>query len=640
MNLSLRNKLFISFLTVIIITGSFSTIVGIKLIGESITIIQNKVRLDLNSAREIYRETVEDIRNAIRFTSIRFFIKDAFLIGDIDRLTVNLEEIRKNESLDFLTLTDPEGKVLTRARNPEERGDSKAYYKLIDRVLKEKTIVVSTEIFFREELLKEGKELPAQAYTEIIPTPGNASTGKAAETSGMVIIAAAPILNYEDEILGILYGGRLLNRDNSIVDKIKNTVYGDEKYSGKDVGAVSIFQGNLRIASNTMTKEGNRAIGTLVSDDVYQSVFVEGNTWIEKAFAVDDWYITAYEPIKNISGETVGLLGLGVLENKYRDMQKNVLWIFLGITFGGIVLSIVICGFLTKTIMRPINSLLLATQNLSNGNLEQQVRLKDAPKEIDVLGKAFNFMVSSIKERDKQLRQRAQEEIIRHERLAMVGQLAAGVAHEINNPMGGILMFSHLLLRKAPPEGIMRENLERIEKDAKRCKDIVQGLLDFAREREPKIETFQINEVLKQAINLFENQPLFDNIEVVKQYQSDLPVISADPAQIQQVFVNIIKNAADAMNGKGMLMLNTRSSETSNDVEISFTDTGSGMSPDQLSHVFEPFFTTKEVGHGTGLGLSISYGIIQRHGGTIKVFSKVGEGSTFIVKLPKPNGKS
>jgi len=636
MNLSLRNKLFISFLAVIIITGSFSTFVGIRLIGGSITMVQDKVRLDLNSAREIYRAAVDDVKNIIHFTSIRFFIKDAFLGENVEGLKENLEEIRKNESLDFLTLTDPEGKVLLRAGNPEERGDSKAHHELINRVLDDKAVVASTEIISREELLKEGKELAARAYMQITPTPHTTSTKETVENSGMVIIAAAPILNYKDEILGILYGGKLLNRDYSIVDKIKNTVYENEKYNGKDIGAVSIFQGNLRIATNIMTKEGNRAIGTLVSDNVSQSVLLEGNTWTEKAFAVDEWYITAYEPIKNISGKTVGILGLGVLESKYKNMQKSVLWIFLGITFGGIVLSIIICGFLTKTIMRPINSLLLATHELSTGNMEQQVKLKNAPKEIDELGRAFNFMVSSIKEGDRQLRQCVQEEIMKRERLAMVGQLAAGVAHEINNPMGGILMFSRLLLRKVPQEGIMRENLERIEKDAKRCKDVVQGLLDFAREREPKIETFQINDVIEQAIGLFENQPLFHNIEIVRQYQSDLPVISADPAQIQQVFVNIIKNAADAMNGDGVLKIVTESAETDDDVKISFTDTGNGMTPEQLNHIFEPFFTTKEVGHGTGLGLSVSYGIIQRHGGTIKVFSKFGEGSTFLLKLPKP----
>ncbi|MCE5250125.1 hypothetical protein LLG96_07880, partial [bacterium] len=173
------------------------------------------------------------------------------------------------------------------------------------------------------------------------------------------------------------------------------------------------------------------------------------------------------------------------------------------------------------------------------------------------------------------------------------------------------------------------------EKEAKRCQNIVQGLLDFAREREPKTEEIIVNDILEKTINIFENQPLFHNIQVVKNYQSDLPVIMADLAQIQQVFVNIIMNAADAMNGKGTLTISTKSEKQLDTIEIGFTDTGIGIPPENLDRIFEPFFTTKGVGHGTGLGLSISYGIVQGHGGTIKVSSQVGKGSAFTINLPK-----
>jgi len=320
-------------------------------------------------------------------------------------------------------------------------------------------------------------------------------------------------------------------------------------------------------------------------------------------------------------------------------MEQKALWIFLAITFTGITVSVIICLLLTNSIMRPVDSLLLATRNLAGGNMEQYVQINDSPEEIAKLGEAFNHMVSSIKQRDEQLQKQAQEEVMKSERLAMVGQLAAGIAHEINNPLGGILLFSRLLLQKAPSEGLMRDNLERIEKDAKRCQNIVQGLLDFARQREPKIETLELNDVLEKTINLFENQPLFHNIEIVKQYQADLPTIFADPAQIQQVFINIIMNAAEAMDGKGVLTIATKSGDRDNYVEISFSDTGRGIPADELSRVFEPFFTTKGVGRGTGLGLSISYGIIQKHGGTIKVSSRLGQGSTFLIILPKNKTK-
>jgi two-component system NtrC family sensor kinase len=636
MKITFRKKLILSFLAVIGITGFFATFVGIKLIDKSIVPrIQDKVRVDLNSAREIFRGAEADIRNVIRLTSNRFFVRESILSNDLKRLNAELQKVKQKETLDILNLTDHEGTVLLRTRNPNQKGDNQTYNELIKRVLTEKNVIASTEILSREELTKEGKDIAERAYTKIIATPELNSTHKEAETSGMFIIAAAPILSDEGKILGVLYGGRLLNHNNTIVDKIRDMIYEDEKYNGKDVGVVTIFQNDVRISTNVKTENGQRAIGTLVSEDVYKNVLIEGNSLSKIEFAVRDWYITAYEPIKNISGKTIGILGLGVLESKYKGMERKALWIFIVITFAGITVSVIICLAFTNSIMRPINSLLLATRGLADGNIEQRVQLSNSPEEIAALGEAFNYMVSTVKERDEQLRQQAQEEIMKSERLAMVGQLAAGVAHEINNPLGGILLFSRLLLQKAPSEGIMRDNLERIEKDAKRCQSIVQGLLDFARQREPKVEILELNGVLEKTVDLFESQPLFHNIEIVKQYQPDLPVISADLAQIQQVFVNIIMNASDAMEGKGVLTIGTRSIDINDYVEISFTDTGNGIPPDELERIFEPFFTTKGVGHGTGLGLSISYGIVQRHGGTIKVSSRVGEGSTFVVILPK-----
>ena len=625
---------------VIGITGVCSTVVGIKLIDKSIVPrIQDKVRVDLNSAREIVQGIISDIQNIIRLTSTRFFLKECILTNELNSLSVELQNVMQQESLDLLNLTDANGVILVRTRSPNSKGDSQASNELIKRVLSERKAVASVEILSKEDLAKESEELAGRAYTKIILAANSKPTHKEAEDSGMFIIAAAPIINHNSEILGVLYGGRLLNRNNQIVDRIRDMIYEHQKYEGKDIGVVTIFQNDMRISTNVRMEDGQRAIGTLVSEDAYKNVLIEGKSLSKIEFAIDDWYITAYEPIKNVSGETIGILGLGVLESKFRSMERNALWIFLGITSVGMVMAVIICFVLTNSILKPIDSLLLVTRRVADGKLEQNVQLDNSPDEIAKLGQAFNYMVRSVKQRDEQLRKQAQEEIMKSERLAMVGQLAAGVAHEINNPLGGILLFSRLLLQKVPPEGIMRDNLERIERDAKRCQNIVQGLLDFARQREPRIEMLELNDVLERTVDLFEDQPLFHNIEIVKQYQADLPVISADPAQIQQVFVNIIMNAVDAMDGKGTLTISTKSGDRDNYVEVSFTDTGRGISSDELAHVFEPFFTTKMVGRGTGLGLSISYGIIQQHGGTIKVSSQVGQGSTFLVILPRNRTK-
>jgi two-component system NtrC family sensor kinase len=187
-----------------------------------------------------------------------------------------------------------------------------------------------------------------------------------------------------------------------------------------------------------------------------------------------------------------------------------------------------------------------------------------------------------------------------------------------------------------PAEGRIRENLERIEKETKRCHTIVKNLLDFARERKPLVESVDVNQLLDATLKLFEGQFFFQNIQVVRNYDMKLGSIEGDQSQLQQVFMNVILNAADAMNGKGRLVLATRSNDRDGCIEISISDTGCGIPPENIERIFDPFFTTKGVGHGTGLGLSVSYGIIQSHNGDISVSSDPGTGTTFTISLPKP----
>ncbi|MCD6552517.1 MAG: response regulator [Anaerolineae bacterium] len=240
-------------------------------------------------------------------------------------------------------------------------------------------------------------------------------------------------------------------------------------------------------------------------------------------------------------------------------------------------------------------------------------------------------------ERTKEL-QEAQEQLIQSEKLASIGQLAAGVAHELNNPISVMLGFSQAILRKLPEDDPLRKPLATIEREGLRCKGIIQNLLDFARRSKPSLQPTNVNEVLEAACALIEHQISLDNVVVTKGYDPHLPQVLADANQLQQVFVNIIINARDAMPRGGTLRLITRS--LGDEVHIIFSDTGIGIPPENIKRIFDPFFTTKEVGQGTGLGLSVSYGIVEQHGGTIEVKSEVGVGTTFIVKLPVMQGKA
>jgi two-component system NtrC family sensor kinase len=321
--------------------------------------------------------------------------------------------------------------------------------------------------------------------------------------------------------------------------------------------------------------------------------------------------------------------------NIRETVRLSAFWSFFLIAVGGLGLSLLLCYFFIKSTLKPISSLARATETLAGGNLEEQVHLENSPPEIAVLGRSFNHMAQSIRNRDRELRLRAQEEVLKSERLATIGQLAAGVAHEINNPLGSILLFNRLVLGNCSGDSPMRQNLERIEVEVKRCQNIVQGLLEFARPREPKDEPTNLNLLLNKTVALFENQPMFHNVEVVRQFQEPLPDAIVDPVQIQQVFVNIILNAVQAMERQGRMTMTTRFIRETDHIEIGFADTGCGMTKEILNRIFEPFYTTKGVGQGTGLGLSISSGIIQRYGGDIAVSSQIGEGSLFSITLPR-----
>jgi len=246
--------------------------------------------------------------------------------------------------------------------------------------------------------------------------------------------------------------------------------------------------------------------------------------------------------------------------------------------------------------------------------------------------KAFNEeLEQKVEERTRELKE-AQAQLIQSEKLASIGQLAAGVAHEINNPLGVMLGFSQVILKKLPEDDPLRKPLTSIEREGLRCKKIIQGLLDFSRRSTPALQPMNLNDALEAACEFIEHQITLDNIQVIKGLTPELPPIRADGNQLQQVFVNLIINAYQAMSQGGELRITTRA--VGDQVQAIFADTGSGIPAEVLKHIFDPFFTTKEVGKGTGLGLSVSYGIIESHGGKIEVESQVGVGTTFIVTLP------
>ncbi|HPD55962.1 MAG TPA: cache domain-containing protein [Smithellaceae bacterium] len=638
----LQSRLAIGFLVATCLTGVFATLVSLWTINRNtIAEVQNRVRQDINTAKLIYNNKIEQIKAVIQFTAEGSDLQDLISSDDFYGMGYIKARMRKSVDhktennhaiLDMLTLVDAKGRVLYRAGNPKLVGDSLLHDALVKRCIQKKEPVASTELMSLKDIVRENPALAKRATIDIIKTPLSAEIDKKQLTEGMVMKAAYPVIDRNNNmLLGVLVGGVLINQDNEIVDRIKQTVYHGEKYKGREMGVATIFQGGIRISTNVMTEENKRAIGTILSKEVYNRVIVEEKDWAGRAFVVNDWYITTYTPIFNLNRKIIGVLYTGILEAKYRDIMWEMIWINLGITVYGMLIAFIISLRLGNNIIERIKILKRATEAIASGNLDYKLS-PDKISGFNMLDEAFNYMARSLKEHNDQL-QRMHQQLARTEKLTAMGQMAAGVAHEINNPLGGILLYSSLVLEDLPENSPLRDNMQKIIYQANRCKDIVQGLLDFSRAPTGEMAPLQINQVVSTSLNLVKDQAMFHGIKIENRFADNLPEVMGDRSRLEEVFLNLFINAADAMNGKGKLNITTEMSK--NDcVRISIADTGKGVSKDLLPHIFEPFFTTKEPGRGTGLGLSIVYGIIKRHKGTIDAESEEGKGTTFIVTLP------
>jgi two-component system, NtrC family, sensor kinase len=627
-------KMILSLLLVIAIISIVFMVFGVRIISDRIVAeAQEKVRNDLNTGREIYLSELTHINTVVHLTADRFFLKDAFLSGNLEQAAAELTRVKEEEGLDVLTLTDQYGDVLLRASNPDVISDNQNHDPLMELVIQKMEPLASTIIVSAEDLQKESPLLDQQAYFEFIDTPHARYRAETEQTAGMMLKAASPVFDSQHHLVGVLYGGILLNRNYEVVDKIKQTVYHDVRYEGKDIGTATIFEDDVRISTNVPNENGSRAIGTRIAEDVYNQVFVQGKQWIGRAYVVNDWYITAYEPIRDINNKVIGILYVGVLEKKYLDIRQQTVYTFLTITLAGVLVTLAVSYLISLQILIPIRKLVSTSKALAQGDLDARVDIRSGD-EMEYLANSFNAMALALKKRDEQLKEFATKKIMESEKLAIVGQLAASVAHELNNPLTGIVTYSHLLLEKGPCDDSTRISVEKIAGQADRCKDIIRGLLDFSRQRKPEKTLSNINTILRGCISLVENQAAFHNIQIVENYQDNLPLVVIDPSQIERVFMNLIINAAEAMAGGGKLTLATRLDPDSRVVEVEFTDTGHGISEENMNKLFEPFFTTKDIAHGTGLGLAISYGIVKSHKGVIFVESEVGKGTTFVVRLP------
>jgi two-component system, NtrC family, sensor kinase len=345
-------------------------------------------------------------------------------------------------------------------------------------------------------------------------------------------------------------------------------------------------------------------------------------------------------------------LSLAATDRRIREI-KNKTILFAAITILGV--SFIIGLFIQRAVYRPVKELVEGTTRVASGDFGYTIT-PHSQDEIGKLAESFNKMTQRLKRADNDIKElirtleekveeRTQElkmtqnQLLQSEKLASIGKLAATIAHEINNPLNGILTYTKLIERKLADGTVNEQEIPKfrsylaiMERETEKCSTIVRDLLDFARQREPSLKSaVDINEVAAAALALLKNQIALQEITLEKRY-GQLPPIMADPMQLRQVFLNILLNSCEAMHAEGRLTITTAFSKKEKVVKVKIVDNGIGIPEEDLPKIFDPFFTSKE--KGTGLGLSVVYGIINSHQGTIEVKSTVGEGTTILITLP------
>jgi two-component system, NtrC family, sensor kinase len=625
--------LVISFSLVAAISIAIGTFAISKTISDYLEEAMNeRVARDMLLAQTFYDLKLSEIKGITeRIASHPRVVEDLQPSNQGDPASTLLQEIRNNLSglvMDgnyVILILNPQGDTLAGASHSvtgqESELDSPGNWQslpIISQALESGEATAATEII-PAELLDQAK-LADQARIAIVDTPKAAAQlfDEREGSAGLSLVSISPVKDTAGQLLGSVVAFHLFNNDFTLVDRIR-------KAAGVDT--VTIFLGDLRVSTNVMTEQGSRAIGTRLSEEVAKVVLEQGQEFVGPAFVVDQDYITRYDPLKDHQGNVIGILYAGSRQASFQRLVNTINQRIVLVGLATILFTILLTTPVSGAITRPLNQLselVAANRQVTEGDMTVRVPVR-AGGEVGELEISFNIMLDTL--------QSTQDQLVQSEKLASLGQLAAGVAHELNNPLGTILLYSDILLNELEPTSPYREDIQVIVNETKRCKGIVFSLLEFARQNQVVAQPTDLNGLIRNVIEVERKRYAGKPVEMVLDLDPDLPVIQADLAQIHQVLVNLVDNAVDAMPDGGTVTLRTRR-QPPGMVTLEVEDTGTGIRPEDQSKLFTPFFTTKPIGVGTGLGLPIIYGIIKLHRGQINVSSELNKGTTFTIQLP------
>lgn len=657
-------------------------------------LLATKVNGDLTTARQYLNRLMEHSGNSlvalgdsVAFADVATQMLQA---GDPAAMAAFLASRRAEMGLDFLYLLDGEGRCLAFARAgatwvqgvgmlgeptvppssqtgiapaPALPPPCEPQWSVASDAL-EGRATTQIDLFSSADLTRLSPALAEQARIDLVPTPGAVPVERAEEGRGLVVQSGAPVhlvTTGAGFASGALIGGVLLNRNLDFIDTMNDLVYRRGSLPEGSEGTATLFVDDVRVSTNVRLFAGKRALGTRVSREVRETVLGQGRVWLDRAFVVSDWYISAYEPIVDSRGARVGMLYVGFLDAPFRTQRQMVL---VGAGVGFLLVALITIPLLLRwaaAIFRPLEAMDRTIARVEAGEMDARTGITENADEIGRLAHHFDGLLERVQQRDAQLRswadeldrrvvertkelQAANEELaatqrrlVMSEKLASIGEITAGVAHEINNPVAviqGNLDVARDVL--GPAVGPVRTEFNLIDQQVHRINIIVSKLLQFARPGEfaGTSEPVHVPDVIGDCLLLVQHLMTSTEIHVVRQ-DSATGFVRMNRVELQQVLINLMVNALHAMPEGGTLTLTSRDEtrEGRQGVMLEVRDTGKGIAPEHIQRLFDPFFTTKGQG-GTGLGLSISYSLVEHAGGEMGVESILGQGASFRLWLP------
>ena len=616
-----------------------------------------KVRSDLAVARGYFEQVLSEVGSGTQAVAASQALYQSLHTRDLSAVQSLLMRERHRLGFDFFNLYALDGRLITAGWLPtavppaELRAPASGPAAIHARVSTDQASLARLE---PAELLALAPHLAPRLNIPLIATRSAVPTTRSVEDRALVMLATTPVRGADGSIVALLRGGVLLNQNLPFIDHINRIVYPEGSLPFGSHGTATLFMDDVRITTNVRLFQDERAIGTRVSQAVREAVLSRGETWLDRAFVVNDWYVSAYEPLVDARGERVGMLYVGYLEQPFRYVKYGMLALIVGIFVLVMILAALFSLRWARSIFRPLEQMNQTMQRVEEGDTGARVGTVSARDEIGALAGHLDELLDVIDDKTRALQrwaeeldakviertqelaqsnaslQQAQAQLVKSEKLAAIGQLTASVAHEINNPIaviqGNLDLMRETLGTQATP---VQAELRLLDQQVERMRLIVTQLLQYARPTEYAgyVEAVDVNQVLENSLVLVAHLLARTHIEVVRDLQATART-GINRQELQQVVINLMINAIQVMPEGGTLRLRTRDREDGRaGVLLEISDTGPGLSERVKERLFRPFFTTKN--DGNGLGLWISVGLVERYGGSIEGLNRreLGEDS-------------